>query len=34
MEKFPTNIELIEFFGVEPNLSDSEGTPWAYNRLS
>ncbi len=34
MEEFPTNTELLEFFGVEPDVSASEDIPWAYCRLS
>ena len=33
MKEFPTKLELLEFFGVEPHLTDPEDTPWIYNRL-
>ena len=34
IKNYLLRFELLEFFGVEPDLSDSEDTPWAYKRLS
>jgi hypothetical protein len=33
MQKFPENVELLDFFNSEPKLTDPD-VPWVYNRLS